>query len=183
MSELPEDRAAQEAWDARAQAQGETQAERLYKIYAGWSGQLHTWCRTQLGRHVDAEFFPLDWKFKVYSGAAGTEVSLFGVPSMMRPPGEKSFTLRLPGPSDEPSDQELNRTFYNLCLATARLLEIELGTRQLGGKKKGRRGHTTRILAPSDSPDEQGGPIALPPGSKSVECPGPETEGEPPAET
>ena|SRR5215469_380067 len=178
--ELPEeDRKAQEAWDRKAEAREVPEAERLYKLYAGWTAQLHTWCATQLGRHVDAEFIPLEWKFRVYSGHAGTEVSLFGVPKFVRPPGEKSFTLKLPTPEDEPDQARLDQCFKNICLATARVLEIELGVPKLGGKKKGH-GHTSRILPPPDSPDERTGPKLLSPGSQHEHSAGPETE-DPPA--
>lgn len=135
----------------------EPEAERLYRIYSSWSGGLHHWCATKLGLHVDAEFFPMEWKFKVYSGAAESEVSLFGVPKLIRPQGERSFTLKLPGPDDAPTDDELDRTFRNICLATARMLEIDLGVPKLGGHKKPRKlkhGNPPRTLPPPDPPDE-----------------------------
>jgi hypothetical protein len=176
--ELPEeDRAAQEAWDQKAQARGTVPAEELYKLYSGWTAQLHVWCREKLGRHVDAEFFPIDWKFKVYSGHAGTEVSLFGVPHMVRPEGERSFTLKLPTPDEEPDQERLAQCFRNICLATARVLEIELGVPKLGGKKKGlSHGRKDRILPAPDSSDEPERPRLLPPG---VDRPGSETEDPP----
>jgi hypothetical protein len=179
--ELPEeDRAAQEAWDQKAKARDAVPAEELYKLYSGWTAQLHAWCQEKLGRHVDAEFFPIDWKFKVYSGHAGAEVSLFGVPHIVRPAGEKSFTLKLPAPEEEPDQARLDQCFRNICLATARVLEIELGVPKLGGKKKGKHGHTDRILAPPDSADEPERPKLLPPG---VDRPGSETEAPPTGKT
>src|SRR5260370_1542724 len=112
--------------------------EELYAAYAAWTGQLHYWVQTNLGRHVDAEFFPApDWKFKIYSGSAapigthftfveGEVVPISTVPNLVRPAGERSFTLQLPTPGDNPKPEDLERTFRNLCLATAKLLEIEL---------------------------------------------------------
>lgn len=136
----------------------EPEAERLYKIYSSWSGGLHHWCATKLGVHVDAEFFPIDWKFRVYSGVAGAETSLFGVPRIVRPEGEKSFTLKLPGPEQAPSDEDLDETFRNICLATARMLELDLGTPKLGGRKKrGKLKHGDpphRTLPPPPESDE-----------------------------
>jgi hypothetical protein len=152
----------------------DTEAARLYNLYSRWTSDLHQWCWTKLGRHVDAEFFPIDWKFRVYSGRAEAEVSLFGVPHIVRPQGEKSFTLKLPTPEEEPDQERLNQCFRNICLATARVLEIELGVARLGGKKKGgKHGHTDRILPPPDSIDEPERPKLLPPG---VDGPGSETE-------
>lgn len=135
----------------------EPEAERLYKVYSGWSGNLHKWCATQLGRHVDAEFFPMEWKFKVYSGIAGAETSLFGVPRLVRPAGERSFTLKLPGPEDTPTDEDLDKTFRNICLATAKMLEIDLGVPKLGGRKKRGKlkdGRPPRTLPPPPESDE-----------------------------
>lgn len=119
--------------------------EELYSLYAAWTGQLHTWVLTQLGRHVDAEFFPApDWKFKIYSGSAapigtrfafieGEAVPVSTVPNLIRPPEEASFTLKLPTPADNPTAAQLEQTFRNLCLATAKLLEIELHAPKLKG--------------------------------------------------
>lgn len=129
----------------------EPEAERLYKIYASWSGGLHHWCATRLGVHVDAEFFPIDWKFKVYSGNAEVDVSLFGVPNMVRPAGELSFTMQLPTPDKAPTDQELDQTFKHICLATAKMLELDLGVKKLTGIRKPRKktyGDPTRKLKP-----------------------------------
>lgn len=135
----------------------EPEAERLYKIYSSWSGGLHHWCATKLGVHVDAEFIPLTWKFTVYSGVAQSWVSLFGVPHLTRPEGERSFTLKLPGPEEAPTDEELDKTFRNICLATARMLEIDLGVPKLGGRKKRgklKHGDPPRTLPPPPESDE-----------------------------
>jgi hypothetical protein len=108
--------------------------QELYNIYASWSANLHAWVLTQLGRHVDAEFFPApEWKFKIYSGQSGVSISESGIMNLNRPEGEKSFTLALPRPEHHPTKAELDKTFRNLCLATAKLLEIELHAPKLKG--------------------------------------------------
>jgi hypothetical protein len=134
----------------------EPEAERLYRIYSTWSGGLHHWCATRLGRHVDAEFFPLTWKFKVYSGNAQEELSLSGLPGLTRPKDELSFTLQLPKPEDEPTDSDLDKTFKNICLATAKMLELDLGVPKLTGIKKPRKGYGNprRIEPPPPESDE-----------------------------
>lgn len=156
--------------------------EDLYKIYAGWSRDLHQWCAKELGVHVDAEFFPIEWKFKVYSGMANVEVSLFGVPHLTRPGGERSFVLKLATPDQDPTPEELAKTFRNICLATARILEIDLGVPKLGGQKKGSHGRTHRVLKAPDSPDEPTRPSLLPRRSKppGIDRTGSEGEDPPP---
>jgi hypothetical protein len=103
----------------------------LYKVYADWSGQLHHWVQTRLGRQIDAEFFPDTYQFKLYSGGAENEISISGVPQWVRPLGERSITIQLPRPKDDPSQADLDAAFRELCLAAARVLEIDLGKAKL----------------------------------------------------
>ena len=124
----------------------EPEAERLYRIYSTWSGGLHHWCATRLGRHVDAEFFPLTWKFKVYSGNAQEELSLSGLPGLTRPKDELSFTLQLPKPEDEPTDSDLDKTFKNICLATAKMLELDATEEKAHRLTWERRGKLIRMV-------------------------------------
>jgi hypothetical protein len=109
----------------------------LYKVYADWTGHLHHWVETRLRRHIDCEFFPESWQFKVYSGSAapigtrftfveGEAVPVSTVPNLTRPAGEEAFTLELPRPENDPSKEQLDEVFRQLCLAAARILEIDL---------------------------------------------------------
>lgn len=106
------------------------EADRLYKLYAGWTGQLHFWVGKELGRHVDCEFFPEKFLFKIYGGfgqPAALDVYAFHtVPGISRPAGERTEVVRLPRPETHPSKDELDRVFRELCLAAARVLEIEV---------------------------------------------------------
>jgi hypothetical protein len=114
----------------------------LYKIYANWSGQLHHWVGTRLGRQIDCEFFPNEYVFKIYSGharAIGTRfaiaedqvIPLSTVPNLERPQGERTVTVQLPRPESDPSQEVLDEAFRQLCLAAARVLEIDLGKAKL----------------------------------------------------
>jgi hypothetical protein len=102
--------------------------EELYAIYYRWTGQLHNLVGTQLGEHVDVEYFPDDYLIKVYSGAAqDADIRMFHtVPGIVRPHGEKRETIKLPRPEDDPTMEDLNNTFRALCLAVAKVLGIKL---------------------------------------------------------
>jgi hypothetical protein len=110
--------------------------QELYKVYAGWTGQLHYWMVKELGRHLDCEFIPSpEWLFKLYSGHAEERlVSGWGgatVPALARPEGEAKAVVKLPKPEDGPSPAELDDTFRAICLTAARILEIDLGKPKL----------------------------------------------------
>jgi hypothetical protein len=118
----------------------------LYKVYADWTGQLHHWVETKLGRHIDCEYFPETYQFKLYSGwaqATATEFALTDsgllplstVPNLTRPRGEAAITIQLPRPEADPSREDLDNAFRGLCLSAARLLEIDLGKPKLEEKK------------------------------------------------
>jgi len=102
--------------------------EQLYRIYSTWTAQLHRWAVAHLGEHIDCEFFPIDWKFKVYSGyAQAGDIYLFHtVPTVGRPRKERSQTIKLPTPAEDPTQAELDETFRAICLAAARVLRIDL---------------------------------------------------------
>jgi hypothetical protein len=114
--------------------------EQLYKVYAAWSGQLHHYVIKELGAHIDCEFFPGTWKFALYSGYAQDKpLNVWGfstVPGLVRPVGEARELIQLPRPEDNPSQEELDNAFRGLCLAAARILEIDLGKPKLGTPEK-----------------------------------------------
>jgi hypothetical protein len=125
-------------------------SKELYKIYADWTGQLHHWVQTKVGRHIDCEYFPDSYQFKLYSGwarAQDTEFALTDkgllplstVPNLTRPRGENWILINLPKPEEDPSQAELDEAFRGLCLAAARLLEIDLKRPQLEEKKHAKR--------------------------------------------
>jgi hypothetical protein len=108
----------------------------LYEIYSRWSGELHFFTVRDLGRHVDCEYFPDTYEFKLYSGYA--EDSLSGtVPTLIRPPGERSETVRLYRTADRPTQEQLTELFKTLCLAAARVLKIPVGRKQLEMSESG----------------------------------------------
>lgn len=111
------------------------EATRLYNIYSGWTAQLHTWVANQLQRHIDCEFVPADWEFKIYSGEAGASISSSGIPHVMRPAGERVETVHLLTPEELPDDEDLDFTFRTLCLAAARVLKLKVGEHTLDTSK------------------------------------------------
>jgi hypothetical protein len=146
----------------------------LYKVYADWTGQLHHWVQTRLGRHIDCEYLPDSYQFKIYSGWAEAEptsftadlIPLSTVPNLIRPKGEAQVTVQLPRPEADPSQADLDAKFRQLCLATARLLEIDLKRPQLEEEKK----HAfKRQGSPRKHPemDDTGGPARLRPRDSS----------------
>jgi hypothetical protein len=113
----------------------------LYETYAAWTGQLHFYADKFLGRHIDAEYFPAIYEFRIYSGQAKEkELQVWGfstVPSMTRPLGEAQVTIKLPRPEDNPTTQQLEEVFKGICLAAARVLEIDLGKPKLNRPNRG----------------------------------------------
>ena len=100
--------------------------QELYRVYYRWTGQLHQLVGSQLGEHVDVEFFPDDWRIRVYSGAAQDRPIgwLSTTPGFTRPAGEALETILLPRPEDHPTPEQLDDAFRALCFAVARVLEI-----------------------------------------------------------
>ena len=103
--------------------------QELYQIYSKWTGELHFFCVRNLGRHLDCEYFPDQHQFKVYSGYA---VESFGtVPGLTRPEGERSLSVELLRPEDDPTREDLELLFKEICLAAARVLKVPLGRQAL----------------------------------------------------
>lgn len=121
-------------------------AEELYKVYSQWTGQLHFWVERRLGRHIDCEYFPDSYQFAVYAGRAEMDISQSGIMNLVRPRAEKSLTLDLPKPEDDPTQADLDRVFRQICFAAARVLELDLGNLQLG--------ESTMSATPSDTRKE-----------------------------
>jgi hypothetical protein len=114
----------------------------LYDIYAGWTGSLHFWMEKHLGRHMDCEYFPAIYEMRLYSGHAHEkELAVWGfstVPTLTRPLGEARATIKLPRPEDDFTPQQLEQVFRDICLAAARLLEMDLGKPKLPEPKANR---------------------------------------------
>jgi hypothetical protein len=53
------------------------------------------------------------------------------VPNLVRPRGEAKVVIQLPRPKDDPTDAQLRVVFRDICLAAARVLEIDLGKPKL----------------------------------------------------
>jgi hypothetical protein len=120
----------------------------LYDIYSRWTGELHFFTVRDLGQHVDCEYFPAASEFKVYSGYALDSSFSGTVPSLGRPLGERSETIKLLKPEDNPSRSDLDALFKMICLAAARVLRI----------KPKRPGLTTGRRDPEDGPALRGHP-------------------------
>ena len=102
--------------------------QELYWLYSSWTGQLHFFAVRDLGRQLNAEFFPAPaWQMKL-SRAMEEEVSPSGIPSLHHIGGE---TYYLPLPASNPGKEELDRAFRDLCLLAARVLKIKVGRRAL----------------------------------------------------
>jgi hypothetical protein len=99
--------------------------QELYKVYATWSGQLHFWVLSQFHRHIDCEFLPFEYKFQIHDRPAEVHVSSSGIPHLARPEG-RSISIRLPRPEEDPSKAELDEIFRVICLAAARVMEIDV---------------------------------------------------------
>lgn len=107
----------------------------LNQIYSGWTAQLNAWTRRELRRHIDCEYDPQTFTFRLYSGHAVIRQVGPGhtVPALVRPPDERHEDFPLPRPETHPGALDLRMTFRQLCLAAARVLEIDLGKRKLKG--------------------------------------------------
>jgi hypothetical protein len=127
-------------------------AQELYKVYAAWTGQLHFWVDKHLHRHIDCEYFPNDYLFKLYSGhAQDAELMPWGfktVPGFDRPPGEAKATITLPKPEDNPTQAQLDEVFRGICLAAASILEIDLGKPQLPASSDNKHAFRKRLKKP-----------------------------------
>lgn len=140
-----------------------TEETRLSNIYGRWTAQLNVWTAKQLGRHIDCQFFPDKWIFRVYSGYAqeGDIYALHTVPTISRPPGERFETIPLPRPNEHPTDTRLEEVFRRICLAAARVLELDLQKPRLPEKEP------TVLYGPTEMTDmETGQKIIVPHGGK-----------------
>jgi hypothetical protein len=108
----------------------------LYEIYAKWTGELHFWCVRELDRHIDVEFFPSAYEFKLYSGYAEEYSTSSGIPGLQRPPGERTETVRLLRPEQSPTQKQLETLFKDICLAAARVLDVRVGRARLEDRKQ-----------------------------------------------
>jgi hypothetical protein len=110
-------------------------AKELYETYARWTGHLHFYCIKYLGVHIDCQFFPDTYRFGLYSGHAQEKPlqawNFSTVPALTRPIGEAKEIVQLPRPEDNPTTDELDMAFKGLCLAAARVLEVDLGKAKL----------------------------------------------------
>jgi hypothetical protein len=98
----------------------------LYKVYSEWTGALHFFAIRDLGHHLDCEYFPGEYQFKIYSGWVEEYSSASGIPGLSRPPGERSETVQLLRPEDNPSQEDLRALFRAICLAAARVLKVNV---------------------------------------------------------
>jgi hypothetical protein len=123
--------------------------EELYKTYANWTAELHAWTRVHLGRHVDVEFFPDTYLFAIYSGSARglmpDPVNYSTVPNLVRPVGETKVLIQLPRPKDDPTQAQLRVVFRDICLAAARVLEIDLKKPKLTEPQRPKRPRRKKI--------------------------------------
>ena len=103
----------------------------LYQIYSRWTGELHFWCVRELNAHLDCEYFPDTFEFKVYSGYAEEYSTASGIPGLSRPPGERSETIKLLRPEQNPNKVDLENLFKSICLAAARVLGVRLERKAL----------------------------------------------------
>jgi hypothetical protein len=115
-------------------------SQELYKTYAAWTGQLHYYAVKHLGRHIDCEYNPDSYEFCIFSGhAEDAPLSVWAfhtVPTLVRPPGEARAVIRLPKPEENPSSEQLDEVFRQLCLAAARVLSVDLGKLKLAAPEK-----------------------------------------------
>jgi hypothetical protein len=118
----------------------EMTSQELYKTYAAWTGQLHHYAVKHLGRHIDCEYNPDTYEFRIFSGhAEDAPLSVWGfhtVPGLVRPPGEERAVIRLPKPEENPSSEQLDEIFRQLCLSAARVLNLDLGKPKLAAPEK-----------------------------------------------
>jgi hypothetical protein len=107
---------------------------KLGNIYGTWTALLHKWV-AERGYHLDCEYFPDEYSFKLYSGHAreGVIQEYHTVPRVGRPVGERVATIRLARPEEDPSKEDLDQKFRELCLAAARILQLNLGKKTLYG--------------------------------------------------
>lgn len=103
----------------------------LYDVYSKWTGDLHFLMVKELDQHLDCEYIPDRYEFKVYSGFAEEFSTSSGIPGLSRPPGERSETIKLLRPEDNPTKGDLDQLFKDICLAAARVLGISIAKARL----------------------------------------------------
>ena len=104
--------------------------EELYEIYSEWTGALHFWCLRQLGEHLDCEYFPNSYQFKVYSGWAEEQLAGFGItaPGLSRPPDERSENYQTaPGRRTTLRKRIYVNYFARYVLPRPGVLKVEIG--------------------------------------------------------
>jgi hypothetical protein len=118
----------------------EMTAQELYRTYAAWTGQLHYYAVKHLGRHIDCEYNPDSYEFRIFSGhAEDGDLSVWAfrtVPTLVRPPGEERAVIRLPKPEENPTSEQLDEVFRQICLAAARVLNVDLDKPKLAAPEK-----------------------------------------------
>lgn len=112
-------------------------ADEIDRQYCRWSNKLHLWVTERTGRPLSVQYFPL-WqnepKMRLFKGEPQYQISGSGMPQLL-PPSGVYVDFPLPRPQDNPTQQILDETFKQLCLAAARLLEIDLGKPKLVSKE------------------------------------------------
>lgn len=103
----------------------------LYETYSRWTGELHFYAVRELGAHLDCEFFPDQYEFKVYSGFVEEYTTNSGIPGLARPPGERSETVKLLRPENNPTKADLDQLFRTICLAAARVMKVKVARAEL----------------------------------------------------
>ena len=136
-------------------------AQELEHLYSRWTGLLHKWVAEKLERHIDCEFFPPEWTFKIYSGEARIGnldiYAMSTVPRILRPTLERVAIAKLPRPEDNPTQEMLDDAFRELCWSAARVLEIDLEKPKLAKpappKLKSKGGRRSKKGKPPVDPD------------------------------
>lgn len=121
-------------------------AGQIDQQYCQWSFKLHKWL-FERGYAMNLQYFPSpDWKMRLFPGLAAFSVSMAGIPTLE--PGRHEDIL-LPRPEQNPSQEDLDETFRQLCLSAARLLEIDLRNAKLD---RGNQPGKSRRVRSSDGP-------------------------------
>jgi hypothetical protein len=131
-------------------------SQELYKTYAAWSGQVHYYCVKHLGRHIDCEYDPDRYEFRVFSGhAEDAPMGAFQtVPTLVRPSGEERAVIRLPKPEENPSSEQLDEVFRQICLAAARVLNVNLDKPKLAAPEKSMLSRKKRLRKKDEIPND-----------------------------
>ena len=134
----------------------EMTAQELYRTYAAWTGQLHYYAVKHLGRHIDCEFLPDTYEFRIFSGhAEDAPVGAFQtVPGLVRPAGELRAMICLPRPEENPTSEQLDEVFRQICLAAARVLGVDLDKPKLVAPEKSMLSRKKRLRKKDEIPND-----------------------------